>query len=283
MTPAGQGGQFDYDAELSRYHRHLLTAMDVGPDDDVLDIGCGSGLTTRAAARSAVSGSAVGVDLSAERLAAARRLSEQEGLHNVRFERADAQTHPFPAQGFSLGISRFGTMFFTDPKAAFTNIARALRPGARLVQLVWQDRRHQEWDAVVRRTLAGGRTVPGIGAEPFSLADPAAAERVLTAAGFTDVQVSDVREPVYYGPDAEAACDVVRGLWMTEDLVAELGPVQAEQALDRLRDLLTARQTADGVWFDSRAWIVTSVHRGESRSSRGDPRLPVRPGLGSWG
>ncbi|WP_329478233.1 methyltransferase domain-containing protein [Kribbella sp. NBC_01484] len=258
MTAEAQRGQFDYDAELSRYHPRLLAAMDVRPDDHVLDIGCGSGLTTRAAAESAVSGSALGVDVSAERLAAARRLSEQEGLLNVRFERADAQTHLFPAEGFSLGISRFGTMFFSDPEAAFTNIARALRPGARLVQLVWQDRRHQEWDVVVRRTLATGRTAPDTGGEPFSLADPAAVERLLTGTGFTDVQAIDVREPVYYGPDADAACDAVRSLWLTRHLLAEIGPARAEQALDRLRASLASRQTADGVWFDSRAWIVTA-------------------------
>jgi SAM-dependent methyltransferase len=225
--------------------------MDVRPDDDVLDIGCGAGLTTRSAARSAVSGSAVGVDVSAERLAVARRLSADEGLKNVRFEQADAQSYAFAAEGFTLGVSRFGTMFFSDPEAAFANIARALRPRARLVQLVWQDRRYQEWDAVIRRTLAGpGAIVVDTGGGAFSLADPVVTERLLTAAGFTDVQVTDVREPVYYGPDADAACDAVRGLWMTRDL--------DPAGLDRLRAILANRQTADGVWFDSRAWIVTA-------------------------
>jgi hypothetical protein len=128
------------------------------------------------------------------------------------------------------------------------------------VQLVWQDRRHQEWDAVIRRTLTAGRTAADTGGEPFSLADPAAVERLLTAAGFTGIQITDVREPVYYGADADAACDAVRILWMTQDLLAELGPAQAEQALERLRAVLTSRQTADGVWFDSRAWIIIA-HR----------------------
>ena len=257
MTAEQQGAQFDYDAELSRYQPRLLTAMDVGPDDHVLDIGCGTGLTTREAARSAAFGSAVGVDISAEKVATARGLSE--GLHNIRFEQADAQTHPFPAEGFSLGISRFGTMFFTDPEAAFTNIAHALRPGARLVQLVWQDRRHQEWAAVMRDALADERTlpVPVTGGEPFSLANPATAERLLTGAGFSDVQVTDVREPVYYGPNAEAACDAARSLRLTQGLA----PAQAEHALQRLLAILATRQTADGVWFDSRAWIITTYRQ----------------------
>lgn len=256
---AVQGGRFDYDAELRRYHRRLQAAAEVAPDDHVLDIGCGTGLTTREAARAASGGSALGVDLSAEALATARDLSEQEGLLNARFEQGDAQVHLFPAERFSLGISRFGTMFFTDPVAAFSNLARALRPGARLVQLVWQDSKHQEWAAVVCNALADVRGLPvSAGRNAFSLADPATAERVLAAAGFTDVQAVNVREPVYYGPDAEAARDAVRSLWMAQGLLADMDLAQAERASERLLSTFTTRQTADGVWLDSRAWIITS-------------------------
>jgi SAM-dependent methyltransferase len=225
----------------------------------VLDIGCGTGLTTREAAKAAIFGSAVGVDISAQMVAAARRRSQEEGLHNVRFEQADAQAHPFPAKRFSLGISRFGTMFFTDPRAAFTNIARALRSGARLVQMVWQDKVHQEWDTVICSALADGRTPPSPSAvDPFSLADPATAERLLTAAGFIRVQVTDVREPVYYGPDTGAAYNAVLSLQSARELLAELDPTQHEHALGRLRDVLATYCTTDGIWFDSRAWIITA-------------------------
>jgi SAM-dependent methyltransferase len=257
----GQGGPFDYDAELRRYHQRLRTAIDVGPDDRVLDIGCGTGLTTREAAKAAIFGSAVGVDISARMVAVARRLSQEQGLHNVHFEQADAQVHAFPAEQFSLGISRFGTMFFTDPGAAFTNIAQALRPGARFVQMVWQDKRHQEWDAVISSALADGRRLPAPAAvDPFSLADPATAEHLLTAAGFTRLQITDIREPVYYGPDTEAACSAVLSLQSAREMLADLNPTQTEHALQRLRDILATYHTADGIWFDSRAWIITG-HR----------------------
>ncbi|WP_433167558.1 class I SAM-dependent methyltransferase [Kribbella sp. CA-247076] len=233
---------FDYDAELRRYHERLLTAMDVRPDDHVLDIGCGTGLTTREAAKTATAGSALGVDVSAEMLAIARQLSA--GLPNVRFEQADAQLHPFQPEHFSLAISRFGTMFFADPVAAFANVARALRPGARLVQLVWQDARQQEWYGEIRGTHATA------GEAAFSLADPATTERILADAGFTDVQLEDVREPVYYGADVETALDAIRTLQMGSDSDA-----------DRLRPMLEKHVSADGVWFDSRAWIVTAQRR----------------------
>ena len=250
MEPA-----FDYDAELQRYHERLVAALDVRADDRVLDIGCGTGLTTREAARKAES--AVGFDISEQMVATARRISEEEGLGNVRFEQADAEVHPFPAEGFSLGISRFGTMFFGDPDAAFANIARALRPGARFVQLVWQDVEHQGWHTAIRQALAEGREVPATGGA-FSLADPATAERLLTAAGFKEIQVTDVREPVYYGPDAEAACAAARSLQLTQNLLAGLNPAETEQALQRLHDTFAAHDTADGIWLDTRAWLISA-------------------------
>jgi ubiquinone/menaquinone biosynthesis C-methylase UbiE len=96
----------------------------IRPGDHVLDIGCGAGQTTRDAARLAVAGSVLGVDVSAPMIECARRLTDAAGLQNVDFERADAETHHFPAEHFDVVISRFGTMFFRDSVAAFTNIAR---------------------------------------------------------------------------------------------------------------------------------------------------------------
>lgn len=253
---------FDYDAELSRYNARLRAAADVRTGDRVLDIGCGTGQTTRAAAISARSGSALGVDLSAPMVDRARQLSEAEGISNVSFERADAHTHPFTPEHFTLGISRFGTMFFTDLVAAFSNIGSALRPGARLVQLVWQAGDRQEWVSAIRHALAAGRRLPaGLGEAAFSLADPTATTGVLTAAGFTAVEITDVREPVYYGPDAASARDALFDLRMVQGLVAGLDATATAHALDRLLAMLDAHDTGEGVWLDSAAWLVTARRR----------------------
>lgn len=250
--------EFDYDAELQRYQERLLAALDVGSDDQVLDVGCGTGLTTREAAEEAAG--AVGVDISEQIVATARRIAEEEGLRNVSFEQADVQVHPFPAEQFSLAVSRFGTMFFTEPDKAFANIARALRPGARFVQLVWQDVEYQGWHTTIRQALAEGRTVPATGGA-FSLADPATAERLLTNAGFKEIEVTDVREPVYYGPDAEVACNAARSLQLTQNLLADLDPTQTEQALQRLHDTFNTHHTGDGIWLNTRAWLITARRR----------------------
>src|SRR5215470_2686546 len=124
---AGNAGRFD--RAVAAYHERFLAAA---------DIGCGTGQTTRDAARAAADGVALGVDLSGQMIALARRLAAGQGIANARFEQADAQIHPFPGHWFDAAISRTGTMFFADPAAAFANIARALRPGGGLAMLVWQ-------------------------------------------------------------------------------------------------------------------------------------------------
>jgi SAM-dependent methyltransferase len=269
-----------YDAELRRHNEHLRAAASVRPGDHVLDVGCGAGLTTRQAARAAVGGRALGVDVSVPTLERARRLADDEGLSNVAFRQADAGTHPFPPAGFSVCISRFGTMFFADPVTAFANIGRALRPGARLAMLVWQGHDRNEWAVELDRALASGRppTRPAGGPDPFSLADPAVTQGILTAAGFAEVGFTDVHEPVFYGRDTHAAHDAVLSLWSARDLLAGLDAEATARAHQRLDATLAAHDTGDGVQFDSRSWIVTAVRQSPpgtpAEKVAGQPFLP---------
>lgn len=108
------------------------------PGQRVLDVGCGAGALTLAAARAVgLQGGALGVDISAPLLARAEELASAEGLEQARFLRADAQDHGFAPAVFDLVLSRFGVMFFADPVAAFANLAGAMRPGGRMVLAVW--------------------------------------------------------------------------------------------------------------------------------------------------
>ena len=248
-----------YDNELRRHNARLRSAADVQHGERVLDVGCGAGQTTREAARAAVDGAALGIDVSAPMLERARELTADEGLRNVEFVEADAETHPFPAERYDLCISRFGTMFFADPVAAFVNVGRALRPGARLVLLVWQPKERNEWATEIDRSLSLGRppAAPVGRPDPFSLGDPVRTRAVLTDAGFSEVDLTDVHEPVYYGPDVETAFDAVSGLWQVQSQLADLDAATAARATRRLRTTLTEHDTDEGVVFDSRAWIVT--------------------------
>ncbi len=249
-----------YDAELRRHNEHFRAALNVGPRDRVLDIGCGAGQSTREAAHAAVEGSVLGVDVSEELLQVARQRSAEDRFQNIAFALGDAQVHAFPVAYFDLCISRFGVMFFADPIAAFVNIGRAMRPGARLVLMVWQDRGRNEWATAIQHALAPASVSSAAAA--FSLADPTVTTRILTAAGFTSVAFADLHGPVYYGPNVDAAYDAVVGLFIGQDALAG---TEVDEALQRLRALLDAHLTPDGVLFDSRAWIVTA-HKATERS-----------------
>jgi SAM-dependent methyltransferase len=258
-----------YDDELRRHNEVLRRACDVQPGDHVLDIGCGSGQTTCETASLARAGSALGVDISATAVKRARERARARGLRNVTFECADAQVHPFPAAGFDLATSRFGVMFFRDPAAAFANIARALRLGGRLVMMVWQASERNEWEVAISHSLSGGgesgvggpAVAPSTGQDAFSLADPPAVTGLLQAAGFADITFTDVREPVYYGPDVATALDWVCGFASTRSVLERLDSAVTARALQRLGEVLASRMDDTGVWFGSRAWIIAARRR----------------------
>ncbi|MGY1709713.1 class I SAM-dependent methyltransferase [Geodermatophilus sp. SYSU D00758] len=247
------------DRAVARYDERLLTAAVRGGADVVLDIGCGTGRITREAARRAPAGSALGVDLSGPMLEIARRSAQEEGLTTVRFEQADAQVHPFPAAAFDVALSRTGATFFADPVAAFGNIGRAVAPGGRLALLVWQAPAANEWFAEITAAFAAGRPlpVPPPGAPgPFAFAAPDRARAVLTAAGFTDVELEPAAEPMWFGSDPDDATAFVRGVagWMLEGLDAA-GRARAVEVLHRSA---AAHVTAAGVEFGSATWLVTA-------------------------
>ncbi len=265
MTDADHqhSGATDYDAELRLHNEVLRRACRIHRHEHVLDIGCGTGQTTRDAARMAPAGSALGVDISAPAIERARELARAERLPNVTFDQGDAQIHPFLPGHFDLAISRFGTMFFDDPIAAFANIGRALHTAGRLVMMVWQRHEENEWSVSIDRALRGreGAALAPEAPDPFSLADPTTVKGTLDAAGFTSVTFADVREPVYYGEDVTAALAWVCGFARTGDVLKSLDQAFAARALERLRETLAARASDDGVWFDSRAWLVAAHRR----------------------
>ncbi|MCT2586743.1 class I SAM-dependent methyltransferase [Actinophytocola gossypii] len=243
------------DAGVAGYHQRFLDAAAIAPADRVLDIGCGSGQTTRDAARRAAEGSALGVDLSAPMLDLARGTAAAERVPNVTFVQADAQVHPFPDAHFDVAISRHGSMFFGDPPAAFGNIARALRPGGRLVLLTWQPLADNEWMRTFRGILTIGEQAPAQRG-PWSMSDPDSVRELLDSAGFTEVDVRGLTAPMYYGRDVEDAADFVLGMFGSG--LAGADPDTRAGAVAALRNDIAAHTTAEGVYYDSAAWLVTA-------------------------
>ena len=249
-------------AALAAHTDALFAAADVRLGDRVLDVGCGTGDTTRQAARLAADGDALGVDLSTAMLARGRTRAVEEGLTNVTFEQADAQVHPFADAAFDLVISRFGVMFFADPVVAFANLARATEPGGRLALAVWQPFAGNEWVEVPRAALALGRDLPPIPEDvpgPFGLADRDRVRRILGDAGWSDVEVDDVRATYDYGAEPATAAQHASEIGVFRVLFEGLDDAQTARAMDALTAAMAERATGDGVHLDSRIWVVTAV------------------------
>ncbi|WP_026875460.1 class I SAM-dependent methyltransferase [Jiangella gansuensis] len=252
---------FDYDSELRYLDPSFRASLGIRSGDHVLDVGCGSGRTTRDAARIAAEGRVVGVDVSQARIEEARELAAADGLRNVVFEVADAQTHPFRDAEFDLVMSRFGTMFFTDPMAAFTNLARSTTTGGRLVMTVWQERAVNEWAGPLIDAILGDSAEAPADDSAFSLADRESTRSLLESAGFGDVGFSDVSRPVWYGADVDAAFDAVLQLRGPQEVLGRFTGAALHRAMGRLRTQLAAHATPEGVLFGSRAWIVVARRR----------------------
>jgi SAM-dependent methyltransferase len=249
-----------FERALAAYEDIFLGAAAIGNHDRVLDIGCGTGQTTRHAARLAAAGSVLGVDLSSAMVDVARQRAAADGLANVAFEQADAQIHDFAPDSFDVAIGQSSAMFFGDRVAGLANVRRALRPGGRLVLLTWQPFAANEWIRELSAAMVAGRDLPTPPADapgPFTLSDPDVIRSVLAAAGYADVALDPGTAPMWFGDDTDDAFEFVLGLlvWMLEGL-DEAGRAGA---LDALRRTIAAHTTADGVLYESATWVIRAV------------------------
>jgi SAM-dependent methyltransferase len=244
------------------FNEPLLDAAGITRAHRVLDLGCGSGQTTRLAALRAPRGRVLGLDLSAPMLAEARSRAEREGITNVSFTQGDAQVHPFEADGFDAAISRYGVMFFADPVAAFGNVGRALRPGGRLAFVCPADARLNGWVAAVaslRDFLPvgdfGRPGLPGM----FSLAARDRIRDILTAAGFTGIAINQAQAYGAWGHGAEDAAEFLLRTGPGRHLLDQADATARARARRTLMDHLRDHVAADGtVRLRSTSWLVTA-------------------------
>lgn len=175
---------------------HLAEAVQASAAARVLDIGCGTGATTLAAARRlAPEGSATGIDISQPMIEVARARATGEGLP-ARFICANAQSHAFAPAGFDMVISRFGVMFFADPVVAFANLRRAATDAARLHLVVWRGAAENPFMTTAERAAAP--LLPSLpprradGPGQFAFADPQRVRHILTQGGWTRIDLRPV-------------------------------------------------------------------------------------------
>lgn len=254
-----------YDRQLEPFGAALLAAAALGPEQRVLDVGCGTGTALLGAADAA--GFVLGVDISPRLVARARQRAA--GRANVEVRVADAQTAAFEPT-FDVIISRFGLMFFDDPRAAFANLRGALVADGGLVAVWWQGLDRNDWmrlpgEALSRVVPLGDLAEPGQPG-PFSLGDPAIGAAILTDAGWRDVRLDPVEAPVVLsgGGSLDDAVGFVRRGSLGRSALSGVSPEVETRALAAVRDALAPFVTARGVELGGAAWLVHARASDES-------------------
>ncbi|MGW3493852.1 class I SAM-dependent methyltransferase [Streptomyces sp. NPDC001020] len=256
-----------YNGMMDAFNTRLFAAAGIEAQDRVLDVGCGTGQTTRLAGKRACSGKVVGIDLSAPMLERARRDAAAEGLDNVTFEQGDAQVHPFPDRGFDVLISRGGVMFFADHVAAFTHLGRALEPTGRLAFLGPQpagpDSAYARATAALSPFLREASPASrGMG----SLLDPARIRQVLAASGFTDIEVTPFEAPMNFGATADDAAEFLFSMGPTRHNLRDVDAATITRIRTEVHDALAEFETTEGVCIPGAVWIVTATRERSSSS-----------------
>ncbi|SHK65917.1 Ubiquinone/menaquinone biosynthesis C-methylase UbiE [Shimia gijangensis] len=135
----------ELDLVFSAVDDALIKRAATQPGERILDIGCGTGATTRAfVPRVAPSGKITAVDISPAFVSHARDRAKLTA-DNTEFVVADAQSAEISGAPFDLVISRFGSMFFADPVEAFRNILKQMKPAGRLTIAAWAKAKGNPW------------------------------------------------------------------------------------------------------------------------------------------
>jgi SAM-dependent methyltransferase len=169
----------------------LVDYAQPAPGMQVLDLASGTGEPAISlASRVGEHGHVTALDLSAGLLEIAAQRAQARGLTNFTAQPGDAHSLPFPDNSFDLATSRFGVMFFGDPRIALQELRRVLRPGARACFLAWapfEQPYFQSTMGVVHRHV-GGPLLPPDGPNPFRFAAPGSLSEVFRSAGFNPVE-----------------------------------------------------------------------------------------------
>jgi len=231
--------------------------------EHVLDIGCGSGTTVlELAARVGPGGHVLGADISNQSVTRARQRIADTGLWHAEVIVADVSAHPFEQNSFELAFSRFGVMFFSDPRAALANVRRAIKPGGRVALAVFRAASENLFPSgpleAVRHLLP---PIPTPGPEepgPFSWADPTRVHRILESAGFREVSLTPVDPVIQLASTGEAAeaADFVMVLGPLTRVLPALSAPQREAVRAALEVYFQKYARPQGVFLPAANWVV---------------------------
>ena len=254
---------------LTHHSEAIFPKLPVGEGDRVLDVGCGFGDTAIKLARLVgPGGEVVGVDCCDAFLNYAHQEAETAGLTNISFMRGDAEIS-LPDKKFDFVFARFGTMFFANPVAGLRNMRKALKPGGKMVHIVWRDRADNPWlsmakDIVLQILPPPGDDAQTCGPGPFSMSDQAMVTAMMKSAGCENIEFHRVDAPVFVGKNVEDAIAFQLAIGPAGEVFREAGAV-AEEKREQVEAALAAainqqKIEAEGIVMDSSSWVISATN-----------------------
>jgi SAM-dependent methyltransferase len=267
--PSGQrwlASSVRFEETLRPIGDELIERAGLTPGEHVVDVGCGTGSTCfDIAGRVTPGGSVIGLDISPEMVnEGTRRVAVNQPKATVRFVCADAARNGLPPGRADVLISRFGTMFFTNPYAAFGHLHGLLRPGGRLALACWQPMKLNPWMLEMRSIVGAHFDLPVIPPRtpgPFAFDDPAYLRDVLTQTQFEDIDIEPWQTQMFVGgprSGPESAADFMLQALSIAQRVADAPEAVQKQVRAELVDHLKAYLTPEGVRMTGAVWFATA-------------------------
>ncbi len=163
-------------------------------------------------------------------------------------------------------------MFFANPVAGLRNMRQALRPGGRMVHIVWRNRTDNPWLSMARDIVLQFVPPPGEGAltcgpGPFSMSDEDTVTMMMQAAGYADIRFRKVDAPVLVGADVEDAVAFQLAIGPAGEVFREAGD-EAERQRPQIEAALAEainrqKLNAEGIVMDSSSWVISAVNPGD--------------------
>jgi len=258
LDPAAAYQEVLVPALMEEWAPRVAAAAGIGPGDRVLDVACGTGVLTRAAAaRAAPGGDVTGLDLDTGMLAVAARVSPPE----LRWQQGSATALPFADGSFDAVVSQFGLMFFPEPVVALREMMRVLRPGGRLAVAVWAslaDTPAYAAEVALVDRIAGADAAAVL-RMPFVLGEVERLRALFSAAGMPDARIA-LQQGRGRFPNIRTMVEVE-----VRDWLALMGVVLPEEVIERIlgeaHDALRPHvvEGSSGVTFKSAAVVATAA------------------------
>jgi ubiquinone/menaquinone biosynthesis C-methylase UbiE len=239
----------------------MLDLANLRAGSRVLDVAAGTGeQTIRAAQRVGPSGYVLATDVSASMLNLAAEAIRDARLSNVETRVMDAANIDLEADSFDAVICRQGLMLFPERGKALFGMRRVVKPGSRVVALVWSSAEKNPYHAlplaIARRVgniPSPGPEVPGM----FTLGEPSILEALFRTAGFLEVLIKAVPVQRRFASAAEAAKAMHAPI--LQQLTAKLSDSEREKARVEIEQEFSRFQGPNGVEFPSELLIAVGT------------------------